>query len=393
MSVGLIALLDDIAALAKVAAASLDDIAGQAAKAGAKAAGVVIDDAAVTPRYVTGFSASRELPIIGKIALGSLKNKLLILLPAALILSLVAPQAITPLLMIGGLFLCYEGVEKVYGLVLPHAAHVHESALETASLDARSLEDQKVAGAIKTDFILSAEIMAITLGALPSGNIFTQAFILAVVGLGITVMVYGGVGLIVKADDLGLMMARSQTAPPIGPFFRAVGRGLVTGMPYFLKVLGVVGTAAMIWVGGGIIVHGLEAYGAGGLAHLIHDAGEAVTHAIPVLTSVLRWIVEAAGAGIVGIVVGLITIPVVGYVISPIWGVPQIAPAAPPAERGAGGWEEMKAPSGEAFGLTSDRRLECRSVPAHFRRTYSPTRPVASCEVGQTARRAQLPHR
>ncbi|RUM07647.1 DUF808 domain-containing protein [Rhizobium chutanense] len=319
MSVGLIALLDDIAALAKVAAASLDDIAGQAAKAGAKAAGVVIDDAAVTPRYVTGFSASRELPIIGKIALGSVKNKLLILLPAALILSLVAPQAITPLLMIGGFFLCYEGVEKVYALVLPHAAHAHESALETTSLDAQSLEDQKVAGAIKTDFILSAEIMAITLGALPSGNIFTQAFILAVVGLGITVMVYGGVGLIVKADDLGLMMARAQTAPPMVPFLRAVGRGLVTGMPYFLKLLGVVGTAAMIWVGGGIIVHGLEAYGASGLAHLIHEAGEMAAHATPVLASVLRWIVEAAGAGIIGIVVGLITIPVVGYVISPMW--------------------------------------------------------------------------
>src|SRR3954453_7946060 len=168
MSIGLIALLDDIAALAKVAAASLDDIAGQAAKAGAKAAGVVIDDAAVTPRYVTGFSAARELPIIGKITLGSLKNKLLILLPAALILSLVAPQAITPLLMIGGLYLCYEGVEKVYELALPHAAHAHESALETTSLDAKSLEDEKVAGAIKTDFILSAEIMAITLAAVPS---------------------------------------------------------------------------------------------------------------------------------------------------------------------------------------------------------------------------------
>ena len=319
MSVGLIALLDDIAALAKVAAASLDDIAGQAAKAGAKAAGVVIDDAAVTPRYVTGFSAARELPIIGKIALGSLKNKLLILLPAALILSLVAPQAITPLLMIGGLFLCYEGAEKVYALMLPHAAHAHESALETTSLDAQSLEDEKVAGAIKTDFILSAEIMAITLSAVPSGNIFTQAFILAVVGLGITVMVYGGVALIVKADDLGLTMARVQTAPPIGPFLRAIGRGLVTGMPYFLKVLGIVGTAAMIWVGGGIIVHGLEAYGVSGLAHLIHDAGEATAHAIPVLPSVLRWIVEATGAGIVGIVAGLITIPVAGYAISPIW--------------------------------------------------------------------------
>ncbi|ACI56414.1 protein of unknown function DUF808 [Rhizobium leguminosarum bv. trifolii WSM2304] len=315
MSVGLIALLDDIAALAKVAAASLDDIAGQAAKAGAKAAGVVIDDAAVTPRYVTGFSAARELPIIGKIAVGSLKNKLLILLPAALILSLVAPQAITPLLMIGGLFLCYEGVEKVYGLVLPHAAHAHESALEATSLDAQSLEDEKVAGAIKTDFILSAEIMAITLAAVPAGSIFAQAFILAVVGLGITVMVYGGVALIVKADDLGLMMARAQTAPML----RAIGRGLVTGMPYFLKALGIVGTAAMIWVGGGIIVHGLEAYGVAGLAHLIHDAGEVAVHAVPLLASVLRWTVEAAGAGIVGIVAGLITIPVAAYVISPMW--------------------------------------------------------------------------
>ncbi|EUB98727.1 protein of unknown function DUF808 [Rhizobium sp. CF080] len=319
MSVGLIALLDDIAALAKVAAASLDDIAGQAAKAGAKAAGVVIDDAAVTPRYVTGFSAARELPIIGKIALGSLKNKLLILLPAALLLSFVAPQAITPLLMIGGLYLCYEGVEKVYETLLPHAAHAHETALETSSLGAQSLEDEKVAGAIKTDFILSAEIMAITLAAVPSGSVFTQAFILAVVGLSITAMVYGGVGLIVKADDLGLMMARAQTAPPVGPFVRALGRGLVTGMPYFLKVLGIVGTAAMIWVGGGIIVHGLEAYGVSGLAHLIHDAGEVTAHAIPALASVLRWIIEAAGAGVIGIIAGLITIPVAGYVISPMW--------------------------------------------------------------------------
>jgi predicted DNA repair protein MutK len=319
MSVGLIALLDDIAALAKMAAASLDDIAGQAAKAGAKAAGVVIDDAAVTPRYVTGFSAARELPIIGKIALGSLKNKLLVLLPAALILSIVAPQAITPLLMIGGLFLCYEGAEKVYALVLPHAAHAHESTLETSSFDAQSLEDEKVAGAIKTDFILSAEIMAITLAALQPGSVYMQALILAAVGLGITVLVYGGVALIVKADDLGLMLARVQMAAPVGAVLRATGRGLVSGMPYFLKALGIVGTAAMIWVGGGIIVHGLESYGASGLAHVIHDAGEATAHAIPALASVLRWIVEAAGAGLAGLVAGLVAIPVVGYGISPMW--------------------------------------------------------------------------
>ncbi len=319
MSIGLIALLDDIAALAKVAAASLDDIAGQAAKAGAKAAGVVIDDAAVTPRYVTGFSAARELPIIGKIALGSLKNKLVILLPAALILSLLAPQAITPLLMIGGVYLCYEGVEKIYALLLPHAAHSHEAALETASIDSKSLEDEKVASAIKTDFILSAEIMAITLASLPSGNVLTQALILAVVGIGITLVVYGGVALIVKADDLGLVLARSQTAAPVGTLLRAVGRGLVMGMPYFLKGLGIIGTAAMIWVGGGILVHGLEGYGAGAIAHAIEGVGEVASHALPSVGSVVAWVVEAAGAGVIGIIVGLIAIPVMGYVVSPMW--------------------------------------------------------------------------
>src|SRR5688572_32101928 len=170
MSIGLIALLDDVAALAKAAAASLDDIAGQAAKAGAKAAGVVIDDTAVTPRYVTGFSASRELPIVGKIALGSLKNKLLILLPAALGLSLFAPWAITPLLMIGGAYLCYEGVEKIYHALLPDAAQAHEASLESIALDAKTFEDQRVASAIKTDFILSAEIMAITLATVPEAG-------------------------------------------------------------------------------------------------------------------------------------------------------------------------------------------------------------------------------
>ncbi|MET3648762.1 DUF808 domain-containing protein [Phyllobacterium ifriqiyense] len=319
MSIGLIALLDDIAALAKVAAASLDDIAGQAAKAGAKATGVVIDDAAVTPRYVTGFSAARELPIIGKIALGSLKNKLVILLPAALILSLLAPHAITPLLMIGGVYLCYEGVEKIYALLLPHAAHSHEAALETASIDSKSLEDEKVASAIKTDFILSAEIMAITLASLPSGNVLTQALILAVVGIGITLVVYGGVALMVKADDLGLVLARSQIAAPVGTLLRVVGRGLVMGMPYFLKGLGIVGTAAMIWVGGGILVHGLEGYGAGAIAHAIEGAGEAASHALPSVGSVVAWIVEAAGSGVMGIIVGLIAIPVMGYVVSPMW--------------------------------------------------------------------------
>jgi uncharacterized protein len=186
VSIGLVALLDDISGLAKIAAASLDDVAGQAARAGAKAAGVVIDDAAVTPRYVVGFAAARELPIVGKIALGSLRNKLLVLLPAALALSLIAPWAITPLLMLGGAYLCYEGAEKVFEAMLPHRAHAHEEKLGTVALNAQSLEDEKVASAIKTDFILSAEIMAITLAAIPNSTFFTQALVLAVVAIGIT---------------------------------------------------------------------------------------------------------------------------------------------------------------------------------------------------------------
>src|SRR5690242_15441884 len=201
MSIGLIALLDDIAAIAKVAAASLDDVAAQAAKAGAKAAGVVIDDAAVTPRYVVGFSASRELPIVGKIAMGSLKNKLIYLLPAALLLSVLAPWAITPLLMIGGAYLCYEGSEKVFEALLPHGAHEHEAAVGEAVQGTQSVEGQKVNSAIKTDFILSAEIMAITLGTVADASSWMQALVLAVVGIGITALVYGVVALIVKADD------------------------------------------------------------------------------------------------------------------------------------------------------------------------------------------------
>ena len=184
MSIGLIALLDDIAAIAKVAAASLDDVASQAVKAGAKAAGVVIDDTAVTPGYVIGFAAKRELPIVGKIAAGSLRNKLLILLPAALALSYFLPSAITPLLMFGGAYLCYEGAEKVLEAIWPHHAHQHESQLGTVALKAQTLEDEKVASAIKTDFILSAEIMAITLAALPAGSLWMQALVLAVVGSG-----------------------------------------------------------------------------------------------------------------------------------------------------------------------------------------------------------------
>jgi predicted DNA repair protein MutK len=318
MSIGLIALLDDIAGLAKVAAASLDDVGLQAAKAGAKAAGVVIDDAAVTPRYVVGFSAARELPIVGRIALGSLKNKLLYLLPAALLLSLFAPWAITPLLMIGGAYLCYEGSEKVFEALFPHKAHEHEAAVSEATQTAQSLENEKVSGAIKTDFILSAEIMAITLASIPVGSIWMQAVVLAVVGIGITIAVYGTVALIVKADDAGVAMAASNQPRALAPLTQALGRGLVKSMPVLLKLLSIVGTAAMIWVGGGIIVHGLEGYGFAGLGHAIHDAAVAAAHAVPALGGFVEWLVSAAGSGLFGLVLGALLIPLIHFVAVPL---------------------------------------------------------------------------
>ncbi|RYX92233.1 MAG: DUF808 domain-containing protein [Bradyrhizobiaceae bacterium] len=318
MSVGLIALLDDIAGLAKVAAASVDDIAGQAARAGAKAAGVVIDDAAVTPRYVVGFDAARELPIVRKIAIGSLRNKLLILLPAALLLSLFAPWAITPLLMLGGAYLSFEGTEKVVEALMPHHAP-ETSTAKTLAVDPQTLEDDKVAGAIKTDFILSAEIMAITLAAIPPGPFVSRAVVLAVVAIGITVAVYGGVALIVKADDIGLALANGDKSTGFGRMKAGIGRALVRGMPGFLRVLSVIGTAAMIWVGGGIIVHGLAGYGWTGIEHAIAGAATAAAQALPPLAGAVEWIVTAAGSGVVGLLLGAALIPVATYLVAPLW--------------------------------------------------------------------------
>jgi uncharacterized protein len=319
VSIGLIALLDDIAGLAKIAAASLDDVAGQAAKAGAKAAGVVIDDAAVTPRYVVGFAAARELPIVGKIAAGSVRNKLLFLLPAALALSFLAPWAITPLLMLGGAYLCYEGTEKVYEALLPHHAHLHEAKLGTVAVNAQTYEDGKVASAVKTDFILSAEIMAISLAAVPGDSVLTQAAVLALVGIGITAAVYGGVALIVKADDMGVALTRTSSRSAFGSLARVLGRGLVLGMPVFLKILGIVGTAAMIWVGGGIIVHGLEEFGFPLLGEVIHHAAEVSADTLEPVAGAAAWFVTAAGSGAVGLVVGAALIPLTGLVLAPVW--------------------------------------------------------------------------
>jgi predicted DNA repair protein MutK len=339
VSTGLIALLDDIAGLAKVAAASLDDVTAQAAKAGAKAAGVVIDDAAVTPRYVVGFAAERELPIVGRIAAGSLKNKLLYLLPAALLLSFVAPWIITPLLMLGGAFLCYEGSEKVFEAIWPHEAHKHEATIGAKRADPKALEDAKVNGAIKTDFILSAEIMAITLASLPASSFWMQALVLAAVGAGITAVVYGSVAFIVKADDVGVALAanprpvssltgapREGAADPgpssgdrvLAPVSQALGRALVIGMPIFLKLLAIVGTAAMVWVGGGIIIHGLEEFGFPAIGHTVHAAAEAAGHAVPAGGAAVEWLVSAAASGLLGLLVGAVLIPVV-HVAAPIF--------------------------------------------------------------------------
>ena len=316
MSVGLLGLLDDVTALAKVAAASIDDVAGQATKAGLKAAGAVIDDAAVTPNYVTGFTADRELPIVWRIAMGSIRNKLIILLPAAVALSYFAPWIITPILMLGGAYLCYEGAEKVFEALFPHAAHEHEHEADAPDeADPQKLEEDRVAGAIQTDLILSAEIMTIALASLPGLPLWETVLVLVVVAFGITGAVYGAVALIVKADDFGLALARKGRTGA----GRALGRGILRSMPWVMQTLSIVGTAAMIWVGGGIILHGLEEYGLGWPSHVLHDAGAAVARAVPFAGAFLAWLVEAAGAGVAGIVVGLIAIPLASRALSPLW--------------------------------------------------------------------------
>lgn len=298
---GLLALLDDVAGIAKVAAASVDDVVGQAGKAGAKAAGAVIDDAAVTPKYLTGFDAGRELPIIWRIARGSLVNKLVFLLPAGLALSAFAPGLIAPLLMLGGLYLCFEGAEKV-----AHAlGHGHGDGGPDGShavADPAHLEETKVRGAIKTDFILSAEIMTIALAAIPESTFWLEAATLATVAVMITAAVYGAVAVIVKVDDVGLYL--SVTAPtPVG---RGLGRALVRGMPLFLRALMVVGTAAMLWVGGSILVHGAHELGWHGPEEAIKALAEGLSP-----TAWGQWAVKALLDGALGLAVGAALIPAV----------------------------------------------------------------------------------
>lgn len=298
MPTGLVALLDDVSVIARAAAASLDDVGAAAAKAGSKAAGVVIDDAAVTPSYVTEFTPDRELPVIARIAKGSLFNKLVILLPAALLLSAFLPAAITPLLMAGGLFLCFEGAEK---LMEKLGGEKHGETLEDQPIDAAAFEQQRVSGAVRTDLILSAEIMAIALAEVADQGIFQQGLILALVGVIITIAVYGAVGLIVKMDDIGLHLVKKTSTAA-----QAFGRFLLKAMPILLALLATVGTAAMLWVGGGIILHGAEVLGWHAPADLAHAAQHAVEHATGPLGGVLGWLTYAIISAVVGVVLGAI---------------------------------------------------------------------------------------
>jgi predicted DNA repair protein MutK len=298
MPSGLIALLDDVATIAKLAAASIDDVGLAAGKAGTKAAGVVIDDTAVTPRYVVGLAPERELPIIGKIAWGSLKNKLLFLLPGALVLTAFAPVLITPLLMLGGSYLAFEATEKILEKLLHE--HRHEEQLVDAMADPADLEKLQVKGAIRTDFILSAEIMAIALASLGELSLATTAAALIAVAFAITAGVYGVVALIVKLDDIGLHLAERRN-----PGARAFGNGLVHVVPAMLTSLSTIGTAAMLWVGGGILLHGLEELQIlEAVPHALEAWSAAIGHSAGSLGPAVEWLLYALGSAVAGLVIG-----------------------------------------------------------------------------------------
>ncbi len=305
---GLLALLDDVAAIVKLAAAQLDDMASQAAKAGSKTAGVVIDDAAVTPKYVTGLPAAREIPIIAKIARGSLFNKLVILLPALLLLHVFAPWMIAPLLIVGGAYLCFEGAEKTWHTLMHHQDKGPQQAV---TLDAAHLEEQRVKGAIKTDFILSSEIMTIALASISNGSFWEMGGVLAVVAVILTVLVYGAVALLVKIDDVGIRLSKSSGVEMV----RAFGRGLVTSMPTVLNVISIVGTAAMLWVGGSIVIHGLHEIGWSWLYDKIKGIAEAGSG--NAASGLVVWLITAFCDAVVGFLLGLLLMPIVSALLKP----------------------------------------------------------------------------
>ncbi|MCH8612592.1 DUF808 domain-containing protein [Arsenicicoccus dermatophilus] len=306
MAGGLAALLDDIATMAKLAAASVDDVGVAATRASVKAAGVVVDDTAVTPRYVTGFTPDRELPMIRRIAIGSLRNKLLFILPAALLLSQFASWALTPLLMLGGLYLSFEGAEKVWEKL---SGHGHDADEHTAVDMGDDAEKEMTASAIRTDFILSSEIMVIALNEVAQEPLLNRALSLVAVAFLITFGVYGVVALIVKMDDIGLALARRDSGAA-----RAVGNGLVRGMPALLRALALVGTVAMLWVGGHILLAGLDELGWHAPYGLVHHAEEAVVHATGPLGGVLGWLTNTIGSAIAGILVGAVVVAIMHLV-------------------------------------------------------------------------------
>ena len=301
---GLFALLDDVAALVKLTASSLDDIAAGAGRASIKAAGVVVDDAAVTPRYVQGLKPERELSIIWRIAKGSLRNKLLIILPVALILSQFAPFLLTPILMIGGTYLCYEGAEKLWEKFSGHEAEAQEPG-EMDAAEAAAHEKQVVSSAIRTDFILSAEIMVISLNEVAEEPLLSRAIILLVVAVLITALVYGVVGLIVKMDDAGLALAKRP-----GKAVAGFGRGLVKSMPIVLSTLSWVGMVAMLWVGGHILLVGADELGLHAPYDLVHHIEVAVHDATGGLGAVLGWLTNTFFSAVLGLIVGAIVVTV-----------------------------------------------------------------------------------
>jgi uncharacterized protein len=306
VSGGLAALLDDIAALAKLAAASVDDIGAAAGKAGSKSIGVVVDDTAVTPRYVHGFTANREMPIIRRIAVGSIRNKLLFILPAALLLSQFLPWLLTPILMLGGTYLCYEGAEKVWEVV---SGHHEEGAELPAAAQGQDQEDIMVRGAITTDFILSAEIMVIALNEVADEPLLSRAIILTMVAIAITALVYGVVALIVKMDDIGLYLAERES-----PMSQRIGRGLVRAMPALLRALSTVGIVAMLWVGGHILLVGLDELGLHWLYDAVHHAEEAVAGLLPAVGGALAWLTNTLASALLGLAVGAVVVAVMHVV-------------------------------------------------------------------------------
>lgn len=295
MAGGLAALLDDVVALSRAAAASVDDIGAAAGRASAKAAGVVVDDAAVTPRYVDGFSPARELPVVWKIARGSIINKLVFILPAIMLLSQFLPWVLTPLLMIGGLYLSYEGAEKLWELALGRSHAKEAPTVERGP----EQEKQIVRGAVRTDFILSAEIMVIALSTVDHMGFWTRLISLIVVALFITALVYGVVAVIVKMDDVGLHLAKK-------PSTEKLGLGIVKAMPIVMKTLSIVGVIAMLWVGGHILLVGMHDLGFSPIYDFVHACETAVAAATGAFGAALGWLVNTFFSAVLGLVAGTI---------------------------------------------------------------------------------------